>query len=51
MAHAPISQPARPTLEKINDILADRVPSLISLAIAIIAPAPTQTPSIDAITG
>ena len=51
IAQAPISQPASPTFEKINEILADLVPSLISLAIARIAPAPTQIPSIAAITG
>ena len=51
MAQAPISQPARPTRVKRKAVFAFAVPMRMSENSAIIAPAPTQTPSTAAITG
>ena len=46
-----MSQPARPTRLKRNAVLLRAVPTRRSLAIAMIAPAPAQTPSIAATIG
>jgi hypothetical protein len=51
IAHAPMSQPARPTRLNRNATLAFAVPSRMSEAIARIAPAPAHTPSIAATIG
>jgi hypothetical protein len=51
IAHTPMSQPARPTRVNRKATLARGVPRRMSAAVAIAAPAPTQTPSIAAITG
>ena len=51
IAHAPMSQPARPTRVNRNATFERGVPIRMSDAVAIIAPAPTQTPSTAAITG
>ena len=50
IAHAPMSQPASPTRVNRNATFADGEPSRRSDAVAIIAPAPTQTPSTAEIT-
>ena len=50
-AQAPMSAPARPTRVNKNAVFAFGVPRRISLANAIIAPAPAQIPSTAAITG
>ena len=46
-----MSQPASPTRTNRNATFARGVPRRMSQAVAIAAPAPTQTPSIAAITG
>ena len=51
IAQAPMSQPASPTRVNRNATFAAGVPSRRSEAIAIIAPAPTHTPSTAAMTG
>ena len=51
IAQAPMSQPASPTLVNRNAALAEGAASRRSLAMAMIAPAPTQIPSTAAITG
>jgi hypothetical protein len=51
IAQAPMSQPARPTRLNRKAVLLRAVPSRRSLAIAMIAPAPAQTPSIAATIG
>ena len=51
MAQAPMSQPASPTRTKRNAVLAAGVPKRRSEAMAMIAPAPAQTPSTAAMTG
>ena len=51
IAQAPMSQPASPTRVNRNAVLASGVAIRMSEAMAMIAPAPTQMPSIAAITG
>ncbi len=51
IAQAPMSQPARPTRLNRKAVLLRAVPSRRSEAIAMIAPAPAQTPSIAATIG
>ena len=51
IAQAPMSQPARPTRLNRNAVLLRAVPRRRSDAIAMIAPAPAQTPSIAATIG
>ena len=51
IAHAPMSQPASPTRVNKNAVFACGVPKRMSQNSAIIAPAPTQTPSTAAMTG
>ena len=46
-----MSQPAKPTLANMKETFDLDVPNRISLAMASIAPAPTQTPFTAAITG
>ena len=51
IAQAPMSQPARPTRLKRKAVLLRAVPIRMSEAMARIAPAPAQTPSIAATIG
>ena len=51
IAHAPMSAPERPTRTKRKATLLRAVPSRRSLAMARIAPAPTQMPSTAATIG
>ena len=51
IAHAPMSQPAKPTRTKRNATRERSVPKRRSLAIARIAPAPAQAPSTAATIG
>ena len=51
IAQAPISQPASPTRVNKNAVLVTGVAIRMSEAIAMIAPAPMQTPSSAAMTG
>ena len=50
-AQAPMSAPARPTRVNRNAVLAPGVPSRMSQASAIMAPAPAQMPSMAPMTG
>ena len=51
IAQAPMSQPARPTRLNRNAVFERAVPRRRSEAIAMIAPAPAQTPSTAAMIG
>jgi hypothetical protein len=51
IAHAPMSQPASPTRLNRNEMRERAVPRRRSLTIAMIAPAPAQTPSTAATIG